>query len=521
MSLSRPSATEGTQPSVPARVASNWIEFFAVPIASALMEAQPIYLVLQLFFTRLTLSINYLDVGSITLLLLLFHWWAIWGYYRRERRGEQLDFQVGMHVTWFDVLGIALGLLILALSRYYALGDTLTVIMIIILTGWAWKRGVDRARAGFSEDQLILFFKLGLGAIMVVLLFSLLGDIGSTYSLNDELLRDLPIFFLSGFVALSFTRIGAARREQAKHPQAAIQEGTNRWVVALTITWFVLIALCVVLEILPNDVLIMLLSPLWSLIGWLAQLLLLVINWIIYGFFFLLNWLLSGFPHLLGGALTPQQAAKQTSSAHNILTNKHQPPASPTTMLILRLLVIAIAVAILITIVLVVRNKQKNTPENTLLEEEEVREGLDMQQIRKERRQERRRQLSGTKLAPLEPDSVRVRYRSFLQSMAEKGGDFAHRNNETPGEYQKRLLLLAEHKLPANTAETPSDPAILNEFTHAYARERYGGQKPLDEQQSYLRQWVPHLLQRLATHLNPPPQPTQKRPYQPSRWGED
>lgn len=487
------------------------------------MEAQPIFLLLQMLFVRLALSINYLDVGTIVLLLLLFHWWAIWGYYRRERRGQQLDFQVGMHVTRFDVLGIVLGLLLLGLSHYYALGDTLTVVFMIILTGWAWKRGVDRARAGFSEDQLILFFKIGLGAILVVLTFSLLGDINSSYSLNDDLLRDLPIFFLSGFVALSFTRIGAARREQARQSQAGLKEGTNRWVVALTITWLVLIALCVLLEILPNEVLVMLLSPFWSLIGWLAQLLLFVINWIIYGFFFILNWLFGSLPHLLGTAIAPPPLPKQQPDLKNIMhPTRHQPAASPTTMLILRIIVIASAVAILIAVVLFVKSKQQNRQEDTLLEEEEVREGLDAQQIRRERRQERQQQqAAANQLEHLEADSVRVRYRTFLQSMAEKGGEFGRYSTETPAEYQQRLLLLATHKLPTSSAETPSDPAILDEFTRAYARERYGQQKLTDKQQSFLRQWLPHLLQRLTTHLHAAPRPVQKRPYQASRWGED
>ncbi|GLV58480.1 hypothetical protein KDH_53110 [Dictyobacter sp. S3.2.2.5] len=523
MSLFRPSATDRPQPSVPARVASNWIELLAIPIASALMEAQPIFLLLQLIFLRLAQSFNYLDVGSIVLTLLLFHWWGMWGYHRRQQRNQQLDYEVGMHVTSFDVLGIILGLLLLGLTHYYALGDTFTVVFMIVLTGWAWKRGVDRARGGFSDDQLILFFKIGLGIILLVLTFSLLGDVGSAYSINDELLRDLPIFFLSGFVALSFTRIGAARKEQARQSHTGVKEGSSRWIVALTIAWLVLIALCVLLEILPNAVLVMLLSPFWSVVDLIAQFLLLVISWIFYGVSIVLNWLLGWLGHLLGPAPAPPAFSAQKKPAPKSLSqvHLHQNIADPTTMLLLRMLVIAVAVAVLIAIVLFVKNRQQHGEENTLPEEEEVREGLDMQQIRRERRQERQQQAASSQLEQLETDSMRARYRGFLQSMAEKGGEFGRYPTETPAEYQQRLLLLSAHKLPAGSTETPADPAILDEFTRAYAQERYGQQKPNGEQQNFLRQWLPHLFQRFSTYLNAAPRPVQKKPYQPSRWGED
>ncbi|GCE26870.1 hypothetical protein KDA_23540 [Dictyobacter alpinus] len=523
MGLFKPSATDRTEPSVPARVASNWIELLAVPIASALMEAQPIYLVLQLLFRRITLAYNYLDVGSITLLLLGLHWWAIWNFYRRERQGVALDYTVGMHVTRLDILAIVSALLILGLTHWYALDDPLTIAAIIVLVGWGWKRGVDRARSGFSEDQLILAFKIGLGALLVVMGFSILGDAASDYSINNDLLRDLPLFFLSGFIALSFTRIGAVRKEQARQTHNATREGTNRWITTLTVTWVALIVLSIALEILPEDVLIMLISPLWWLIGLLAQVLFFVINVIVYVFSLAINWLLSLLPHFNGNLpptpRTPTHPSNLTTTLQKLAQQQH---GSATTMLILRLLVMVGAIALLIAMVYFVRRRQKNSEENTLPEEEELREGLNAQQIRKERRQEhRQRQQDMLDADGLAPDSVRYRYRSLLQAMAEKGGEFARQQQETPLEYQKRLLLLATPKLPAGEGEQPTDPAILAELTQAYARERYGGKKLEDERQNYLRQWVPQLLARLTTYLTTVPQPTKKRPYQPSRWGED
>ena len=44
----------------------------------------------------------------------------------------------------------------------------------------------------------------------------------------------------------------------------------------------------------------------------------------------------------------------------------------------------------------------------------------------------------------------------------------------------------------------PPDPAILDELTHAYARERYGGKRTDQRQRAHLQAWVPHLVARLT-----------------------
>lgn len=75
-------------------------------------------------------------------------------------------------------------------------------------------------------------------------------------------------------------------------------------------------------------------------------------------------------------------------------------------------------------------------------------------------------------LEPLAADSARARYRAFLQTMAERGQDMGRRPNETPDEYQQRLLLLMKQ---TPIEDIPLAPTAIEELTHAYVWERYGG----------------------------------------------
>ncbi|GER88200.1 hypothetical protein KDW_23620 [Dictyobacter vulcani] len=493
-----------------------------MPIASALMEAQPIYLFLQLLFRRFTDSYNYLDVGSITLVLLGLHWWAIWDFYGRERRGEKWDYNAGLRVTWFDALAIVLALLILGLTHWYAIDNTYVIILMLILVVGGWKRSVDRARSAFNEEQLILAFKIGLGVLMAVLVLSLFQDQEAGYSVLDDVLNHLPIFFLSGFIALSFTRVGAARKEQARHGQSYAGEGSNKWVKALTSIWLLLIVMSIAFEVVPGDVLLLLLSPFWWLFGLLASALLFVINIVVYAIAVILNWLLTQLTHLVGKPVIPLIPTHMPDRSKLLPPLDRQHHIPPIITLSLDLLVIAIVVALLLALIFFMRKRRVAAVEKTLADEDEIREGLDVQQIRQERRLERRqRRIDTTESEALATASVRVRYRAFLQAMAEQGSAFEHRKQETPLEYQKRLLALAQAKLPAEASGQPSDPAILAELTQAYNQERYGAKETASERLNYLKQWVPHLLQRLKTHLVNTSAPTQKHPYQPSRWGED
>src|SRR5690349_5513950 len=76
---SEQSLLQKARPSVPARLLSNWIEVFAVPIVTSVMEAQPIIFLLALLsplFTAGSLAML-LDEGSVIALVLGLQWWAM------------------------------------------------------------------------------------------------------------------------------------------------------------------------------------------------------------------------------------------------------------------------------------------------------------------------------------------------------------------------------------------------------------------------------------------------------------
>jgi hypothetical protein len=139
--------------------------------------------------------------------------------------------------------------------------------------------------------------------------------------------------------------------------------------------------------------------------------------------------------------------------------------------------------------------------------EEEIRESLSRESIRKTRReQQRQRQKSGdlAGLEPLDPNSARARYRELLQELAWNGENLARRANETPSEYEKRLLaLLKKASSEAQGDGTPADPAILDELTAAYMEERYGGKRAHLEHDAYVQGWIPRFVRRLANSSLP------------------
>jgi hypothetical protein len=501
--------------SVQARIASNWIELIAVPVATALMETQPIRLGLQLLASHFFMAADNIDAGSIVFLLLFFNWWALWGRARRAQRGALANATTRISITFHDIPGMVLALLVFGLTHFSALGDGLTPVLASIVIGWSWLRGVQRAQTGPAENQLILWFKIGFGVLLVVICFALLDGFTQPDILANELLSNLPIFFLAGFLALSLTRIAAIKKEQESQQQMAHQAGTNTWAMALTATWILLVVVSIATELLPVTALIAILSPLWWLIGLLLQIIFTLLSWIIYGVFILYALILGLVMHLFPAA----QALKKPSTPLPKMSPLRAPVAAQHSP-ILQIIALACVIIAIFGIAWFIKSRQKDPLEETLPTEEEIREGLDALQIRRDRRLERKKLQQAEQLDILASDSARIHYRAFLQTMAEKGAPSERRNNETPAEYQQRLLAMTETTFPPQTADIPSERAILATLTDAYVQERYGGKNLAGEQKQYLNQWLPHLRQRLNEHLSTTPK-TQKQPYQPSRWGED
>jgi hypothetical protein len=459
------------------------------------MEAQPI--ALGLFYLLAIFSegssLEFLDSASIALLLLGLQWWAMLVRHLVEHGLSEKAAQLLQFISPFVAFGIIL-------VTYPELLNTIPLLIIAAgLVAWAWKRGIDWARKGLNDEQQILVFRIGFIVLVVVLFMSVLFSVSSsTYIPNGSqpaiLAQALPLFFFSGLIALSFTRLGLIRKENAQRPTAAQTASTRRWLVLLTFAWIVIVAAAIALEVFSFQAIQTALIPLWNLLGLLANGILFLIYLLLQAMIYLLT--------LLGLNSSPRTPPKVTmpKSGQNHLAppHLHAPPSSSSPLVGLIILFIA-ALVIIVFIIRIVRQRWHISHDDE--GEEEIREGLSMRSIMQARRQERqkRRQQKRDLLEALDPTSARARYRELLQTMAAQGSDRGRRPNETPAEYQRRLLMLIE-KAPsaATSSDAPPDPAILAELTDAYDQERYGG-KQLDQQQhTYLRQWVPHLLKRLT-----------------------
>ncbi|GCF06506.1 DUF4129 domain-containing protein [Dictyobacter arantiisoli] len=518
MRLFKPALTDRT--TLPAHIASRWIEILAIPLTSALMETQALFLLISLFTTQIMGTVDAIGTNSILCILLFFHWWAMWREARNQRRGIQIDPTRRFPFTSVDVVAIVLALAVFGVTHISDEGYLVTVLVGIVLIGWAWKRGIDRTRAGYDEDHIILWFKIGFGILLFIMFFSLLGKADHTdnaFDASDQLLRNLPIFFLSGFIALSYTRIAAIRQERERQQLPLKMAGTNRWLTTLTITWILLILASIGTEFLPAALLITLLTPLWLVSGFLIQILFTVLGWLTYLIALGLALLIALLARLFPGGSISQGPAKLSRPPAST-----PPPVDNLSVLIFHILLVIAAIALLIGLAMYVQ-KHRRRSKGDMQEEEEIREGLNAAQIRKERRQQRQQSQPTTgALIEADPDSARARYRAFLRTMAEKDEHLARQPDETPAEYQQRFLIETGYKLPAATEEdVPTDATILTSLTQAYTRERYGGRQTQPEQRQYLHQWVPHLLQRLSAYLAVTPKTITHRPYQASRWGED
>jgi len=498
---------------VAAQLRSNWIEVVAVPIASAIMETQPIALGLLLLVPNVFgTGSAYPDAASITFLLLFLHWWSMGTMYVFERRGASPGI-----FTFYDILGILVALVALTVTHLAVIADPAFLFVALAVTGWSWKRGADRARAGLNEGQMINAFKIGFITLLFVLVFALLALFAHMSDLANALLLGLPIFFLVGMITLSFTRIGIVKKEQARQAMGKRREKMGSWLAALTTTWIILVAGSIALEALPLETIKELLSPLWYVLGLLAL-----------GIAYVLDFLATLSSNLLVliialmVLLFHSQSNQPGAPAIQQAQATHASQDSGTLLFILRILLIVVIIIATILITRFLQKRRRGGPDDAPDEEEEVREGLDRNQILRARREGRRQRQQALPLAALDSDSMRARYRDFLAAMAARGEDFTRRPQETPAEYQRRILHAARNIPASGDSETPVDSTILETLTRAYSLERYGDRQAHEEQSTFLRRWMPHLVQRFSEHFTSKPKPTsiQKTMIQ-SRWGED
>ena len=478
--------------------ASNWIELFAIPIASSIMETQPIAFILLYgaLITGQSALTTWQQLG-ITLLLLSMRWWAL-AVKRITRTHTNQARQLHL---------VGLGAAVLATLAV----DIITASSIpgFIISGvqviGSWWYGIEQARTELSDEGLIRSFKIGfialLALLVLVVFYTPLLDPGVSAILLAGLAQALPIFFLSGVIALSFTRLTIIRRENARYTPAGRIDSTRSWLIVLTLAWGAIVAAAIALETFSFQSIQALLAPLWNVLG-------VIVNWILAVIIWLLSFLLSPLSRI---PTTPQLPSRPTGNQQRVPPpHTPTPPAlDPTLLLVARLVLLALVIIIVLLVISAILKRWRLARIDNHAEEE-IREGLSISAILRARRQERQQlqqqREAALTLETLDPTSARARYRDFLQTMAQHSADEGRRPNETPGEYQQRLRRIVgkvstvqqDDATLSKAEEVPTDPAILAELTRAYEKERYGGKATDQRQQAYLSAWVPRLLQRLT-----------------------
>jgi len=196
-----------------------------------MMEAQAVVLVLMfisLLFTGKRTVLG-LDSVSIILLLLGLHWWAMFvkhvmqhGLGKKRATFLQL---VGVCVAFGATLGTHLSLI----------GNIPSLVLCGALIVWFWRLGVQQAQVGWLDEQLITSFKVGF-IILLALLCLAVTNFASTKVLLSDLTYAMPMYFLSGLIALSFQRLIITRRAYIRETPGSLQaDPTRTWFIVLTI----------------------------------------------------------------------------------------------------------------------------------------------------------------------------------------------------------------------------------------------------------------------------------------------
>jgi hypothetical protein len=453
------------------------------------METQPIVLALTLVAVAFlgNSAVLPLGAGSITLLLLGLHWWA--------KAVSNLT-QGSFHTTrarLLQLLGLFLAVALAVVTHISLLNNMLALFFSIVLIIGFWYAGMVRVQTGPNDEYVLTSFKIGLGALLAVLIITLLIFDPVPPALHDGLTNALPTFFLSGLIGLSFTRIMMIRTESVNSAQRGLQgDPTRGWLLILTLAWAIVIISTLAFEAFGFQLVVVAASFLWSGLGIVANFILL---------------LLSPLFHLFSQFFFPMIAPSQGIPFPKTTPSNGLPPPLPYSAVIFligRLLLLVILLVILFFVIRAILRRWRMAPDDE--SEEEIRESLSRESILKTRRKEQRqRQRTGdlVTLEPLNPNSIRARYRELLQELAWNGEKLARRADETPSEYEKRLLALLkkDSSVEAQGDDIPADPAMLDELTSAYLQERYGEKHLRLLHDSYAPAWIPRFVKRLAESI--------------------
>jgi hypothetical protein len=433
-------------------------------------------------FTNGTIATPSLSEITIILLILGLRWWAM-GVQAWHGLSEQ-------NARLLRVLGLLIAGVLVVGTPLLLIRTILSVILSSALVLWFWWRGIQQASAPLDDNPLLMTFRVGFGVLLVVLLFSVFYLDAAYNTLFAALAEAIPIFFLSGLLALSFTRIALIQRENARYasdnpPPAS----TRNWLLALTFSWLAVVLAVLALETFSFHAVLLLVGLLWYGIGivltWLVTILAYVLTPVFYG----LNWLFALIQHFFGPGHAFVAPTYPRQSRNFNRPQDFPPEAIVTGRFVLLLLVLVALFFVVRAILRRVRTRRKED------EVEEIREGLSLRSIVQQRRnvQQKPTLPPPPSLEVLDVDSARAHYRELLQTIAANNPTLTRHVDETPIEYQTRLLTFALSS-PVQEENSPFEPEILNTLTSDYALERYGGKQLAPMQKSYLRAFVPRLI---------------------------
>lgn len=440
------------------------------------MEAQPFVLALlfgSLFFTGQSDVFPLVD-GSIMLLVLSLYWWAM--LVKRviqPRLGEKwanLVYFPGLFITFAVIVG----------THTSFLDDVPQIVFSAALSLWLWWRGMVRIEKGLQEEQLTTSFQVGFFVLLAALLFAVIFPKPSHLVMFHVLTYALPIFFLSGLIALSLSRLDMIKRTYVHRSPGRLQADPTRMWLSMLLLLVAVIAVSTIMAAFAFQPFLTVLSPLVNAVQ---------------AFF---SWLLSFFASQPPPATHPRKTPSPgVSIPINHLKPYHNSYAAILQLMLVIVLVL-LAIFVLVMLLLIIREISRKWKRAS--DADEVRESLSVRSILRARRKQRQKR-PGVTLEQLDPASTRARYREFLQMMAQQGNNLGRYPNETPSEYQTRLLTLVEN-VPHDEAEksgTLADTALLDELTRAYTLERYGGKRTANSQQAYFHRWVSRLVKRLIS----------------------
>jgi hypothetical protein len=448
-----------------------WIDILVIPIATSIMETQPFAVVLLFFSLLLTgNSANVpLDAVSITLLMLGLHWWAQLGKYMAWRGLSNIRTEV------FQFCGLLLALALTTITHLALLNSVLIFLLVTALVLWFWLRGRRRAQGELSEEHLLFSFKLCFTVLLAVLLITIPVSHAISGTMLATIAISLPLFFLSGLIALSFIRLSATQHEDRRDAFITRFDRTHAWALFLALSWSMLVIVTVLVEVFAFQPLLTLLTPLINAVLTLLQ-------------FFKLR---QPVHHVrVKPTPTPTHIMAGSGTSHNPTLN---PLIFLAIFVILGIIVLAGIIFLLVT-VLLARDKRREEERESFKEE---RETLSVRSTLNERRKRDKQRKTKFRLETLDPNSVRTRYRDLLLATAHRGGDIQRRPDETPAEYQQRLRAVVA-SIPNKEGE-PTNTAILTELTEAYMLERYGRKQTAQAQVGYLKRWVQHLVKRIKS----------------------